>query len=72
MSPIEHDWHAVHATALNAADLARRRNAARRIADWLFAYLTRVVGTRLTEWFDWDRLRVNVAHRVSPSTVRWS
>lgn len=23
------------------------------------------------EWFDWDRLRVNVAHLVSPSTVRW-
>ncbi len=66
------DFDLVHAPARDAASLAARRNAARRIADWLWRYLTRVVDVQLTEWFDWDRLKVNVAHHVSPQLVRWS
>lgn len=95
------DFALVHAAARDAVSLAARRNAARRIADWLWRYLTRVVDVRLVPLrnagfavttaidktcgtvtistgpgadhsaFDWERLRVNVAHCVSPAIVTW-
>lgn len=69
------DWDLLHDTAkpespVDAARIANERGAAaQRVAD--FAGTLPRITVRLTEHFDWDRLRVNVAHRVSPGLVRW-
>lgn len=58
----------------NPVDDARIRNRRRFAAD-LLGDLARQMGRTtqpLVGWFDWDRLKVNVAHLVSPKIVRWS
>lgn len=72
----ETDWLTLHAAAPadSPGDVirlraARREAAARlaRLADWVGVPMP----FRMTEWFDWDRLRVNVTHLVEPGMVRW-
>ncbi len=46
-----------------------RLRSATKIKLWARA-LPRLA-VRAIEWFDWDRLRVNVAHHVAPEIVRW-
>lgn len=64
-------WSAVHTPPRSPGDVARARNAARTVAAVADVELTRIVGVRITEYFDWERLRVNVTHRVSPRLIRW-
>lgn len=70
MINIESDWLTVHTPPRDAVDLVNIRDAARRLASLRYG-MTMVVPLRLTEWFDWDRLRVNVTHHVSPQLVKW-
>lgn len=71
MTDLATAWSAVHAPITCAVDLARHRNAARVVAQH-GDRLTRVLHVRISEAFDWDRLRVNVAHLVAPRMVRGS
>lgn len=56
---------------LSTADAAPmdRASAARRLA-WYAGTFARIE-MPLAPWFDWERLRVNVAHHVAPELVRW-
>lgn len=55
-----------------AAYRNRRRVAARVVADVAERWRYEPVTVRLTEWFDWESLRVNVYHLVSPKLVKWN
>lgn len=70
MTDLAAAWFAAHAPVRDAVDLARARNAVRVVA----AHgdrLTRMLSVRITEHIDFDRLRVNVYHRVAPGLLRW-
>lgn len=58
------DWNVVH----SPGDLMLRRRAAERLAAVRLPRIT----MPLTSWFDWDCLRLNVAHSVSPKLLRWT
>lgn len=45
--------------------------ASERLADFVADRLSRIT-MPITEHYDWDRLRVNVAHKVEPKLVKWS
>lgn len=55
----------------DATAIVRRRRAGRYVASVADVALSRIVYVRLTEHFDWERLRVNVYHLVAPKLVRW-
>ena len=67
---IVRDWLIAHLRPSSPGDVIRIRLAADRLADFRYA-MSMVTPVRMTEWFDWDRLRVNVAHLVSPRIVRF-
>jgi hypothetical protein len=69
MTDLAADWATVHERVSNAVDHLHVRAAARRIATFA-ATLPRIT-VKLTEHFDWDRLRVNVATLVAPDLVKW-
>lgn len=55
------------------SDIAREgwRFAAIRLVNLMGERLSRIT-VPITEHYDWDRLRINVAHRVEPTLVKWS
>lgn len=63
-------WEALHEMPIPGQPRNARRLAARMVADAAKRELSRVV-MPITQHFDWDRLRVNVAHKVSPAIVKW-
>ena len=58
---------------LDAVNIARSRNALRDAARRLAGLTGRMphITMRITQWFDWDKLMVNVTHLVSPELVKW-
>lgn len=69
MTDLAADWATVHAPVRDAIDRLAVRKAARRIAAFA-AQLPRIT-VKLTDHFDWDRLRVNVYSLVAPDLVKW-
>lgn len=70
MSSLAEDIIAVSAPATDAIATLAVRRAAARISEFVLS-LSRLVIVRITQWFDWERLRVNVAHLVAPTLVKF-
>jgi CRP-like cAMP-binding protein len=68
---LEEDMACVSQRATDAIATLAIRRAAARIAEYVLS-LSRLVAVKLTDYFDWERLKINVAHLVAPSTVKFS
>lgn len=63
------DFETVHAPAVDAIDLLTKKRIAERLAT--LTADRRPINVQITQHFNFDRLRINVAHLVSPQVVRW-
>lgn len=52
-------------------DRIMRDRAATRLMYLMLDQLTRIT-VAITSHYDWQRLRINVAHKVEPKLVKWS
>jgi hypothetical protein len=68
---LEGDFAVVHERAQDAVSLLSQRHAARRISDFAAKLPRFSFENKLTDYFDWGRLKVNVTHLVEPGLVRW-
>jgi hypothetical protein len=63
----------IKARAAPISEIAREgwAYAATRLSNLASERLSRIT-IPITSHYDWDRLRINVAHRVEPTLVKWS
>lgn len=70
------EWEALIAEPppTDAPTLARYRNVRRAAAQTIADMAERLprITLPITQCFDWERCRVNVAHLVAPKLVRWT